>query len=541
MNQETHKIIKSHKYWRIWEMIPGILSLCFLIFPIIFSIIQPVWVAVFITLYATMWLFKSLRLTTNLTMSYLRSQKFAKTDWMKLISYWDAPKKLEYDLRAIEKRGIEDKKYYRTLLDLREQIGIIKRAGQYKKSDEIINAVIYMTYKESYELIREAIKSYAEGVYPSEKIIIVFSGEERDKENALNIANKIKDEFGRRFMDFIITIHPYGLPNEIPGKSSNATWAAKILQKYLDEKNIKYENVIISNFDADTVTHKNYFAELTYTYLKTLNRERQTYQPRHFYHNNIWSVPILIRLIVLGFTFCEMAEANDLKTYKAFSSRSMGMQLAIDTDFWDPMVIPEDSRQHWTAYFLKDGKYHVVLIESPIYMDAVSTSKYFDTFKEQYIQLRRWAYGACDLPFVVFNMLANKKIPLFMKIYQIAYLMESHLMWATAPIILTFTGWLPGMLNASFRTTVMAYKMPGVVSYLLTFAGIGVVVYAIITFTIIPRPRKHITWKYISLLFQWLFVPLASIFLSSIPALEAQMRLLFNKKLEYKVSPKVRK
>ncbi len=44
-----------------------------------------------------------------------------------------------------------------------------------------------------------------------------------------------------------------------------------------------------------------------------------------------------------------------------------------------------------------------------------------------------------------------------------------------------------------------------------------------------------------SLFFQWLLVPLSSIFLSAIPAIEAQTRLMFNKRLEYQVTPKSRK
>lgn len=535
------QLIKSHKYWRFLEMLPGMITISLLALPILLSIIKPSWVAVFITLYATMWLFKSLKLTTNLTISYIRSKKAGKIDWMQLIDYSDSPQKLEYDLATMEKHKAKDEKKYHLLRGLREKIGIIQRANQYKKSSEIIHAVIYVTYKESYELIRESIKSYTDSIYPSKKIIIVFSGEEKDQKNAHAIAEKIKSEFGRCFMDFIITIHPFGLPNEIPGKSSNATWAAKTLQKYLDEKNIAYENVVLSNFDADTITHKNYFAELTYLYLTTLDRENKTYQPRHFYHNNIWGIPLLIRVTVLGFTFWEMAESNNLTTYKNFSSRSMGMQLAINTDFWDPMILPEDSRQYWTAYFLEDGNHKIIRIESPVYMDAVSAVSYRETFREQYKQLRRWAYGVCDMPFVILNMAANKKISFLKKIHRVSFLFEDHIMWATAPIILTFTGWLPGMLNPAFRDTVMAYNLPSVISVLLTVASVGIISCAIITFIIIPRPHNRITLRYLSLLFQWLFIPLSSIILSAIPAIESQMRLLFGKKLEYQVAPKVRK
>ena len=36
----------------------------------------------------------------------------------------------------------------------------------------------------------------------------------------------------------------------------------------------------------------------------------------------------------------------------------------------------------------------------PIYQDAVLSSTYVKTLKAQFIQLRRWAYGASDVPYV---------------------------------------------------------------------------------------------------------------------------------------------
>ena len=50
-------------------------------------------------------------------------------------------------------------------------------------------------------------------------------------------------------------------------KASNTTYAAKYLKKYLEEKNIPLERVILSNFDCDTCVHPEYFAALTFRYI----------------------------------------------------------------------------------------------------------------------------------------------------------------------------------------------------------------------------------------------------------------------------------
>jgi len=77
-------------------------------------------------------------------------------------------------------------------------------------------------------------------------------------------------------------------------------------------------------------------------------------------------------------------------------------------------------------------------------------------------------------------------------------------------------------------------------SNLLTFSSTGIIVCALISLNLIPySPKKG--WKgQISLMLQWLLIPIVSLFLSAVPALDAQTRLMFGKYLEYKVTQKSR-
>ncbi len=544
---QKHELIRKHPLWRTLEIVPGAVSWMAMILPVIFSAIAPVAAASIMIVYTVTWFFRSMKLSYNLYRSTILVKNALNTDWEKMLNFNDHPEKIDYEierLHDLQNKNGKDKKLKQEIMELcqlRAGIHHLQKTGQYKKSRDIIHAIIYVTYKESFEIIRESIKSYVSGAYNPNRMILVFAGEESDETNVRHLSERIKKEFGGKFMHTMTTIHPKNTPGEIRGKSSNATHAAKQLKQYLDNQRIDYEDVIVSNFDADTVVHPYYFSELTFKYLTADRRTEKGYQPTHMFHNNIWDVPMAQRIVALGCTFWRMAESMEKDKYKSFSSRSIGFKTVVEVDYWDPSIIPEDSRQYWTAYTIYDGRHSLIPIYSPVYMDAVLSETYVKTFQSQYSQLRRWAWGVCDFPFVALNLWYNKNIKTSKKVYLIADFLKNSLLWATGPLLITFMGFLPGLLNAGFRDTVLAYNLPQIMSNILTLASGGIVMCAIISLNLVPYNPKKGVWGMVSLCIQWLFVPIVSIVLSSIPAIDAQTRLMLGKYLEYKVTKKARK
>lgn len=536
---KTERLIRKHPLWRFLEVIPGLIVWLAIITPLILSYTAPEWVATFVIVYTVVWLFRSIKLSINLYRSYRLSREALATDWNRMIRLNDSPDKIDYELRRVNQET-DPKKYFR-LFHLKNTIKTLQQNKEWKKSRNIYHAIVFVTYKESYELIRESIRSYANSTFPSSRMILVLAGEEADKENFQKLAKKIEKEFGKRFAHFMTTIHPKNVPGEIRGKSSNATYAAKQLKKYIDKKKLRYENVILSNFDADTVTHPQYFSELTFKYLTTDRRTEKAYQPTHLFHNNIWDVPVMIRMVAQSCSYWRMAESMEKSKYKSFSSRSLSFQTVLDVNYWDPAVIPEDSRQYWTAYTIYDGRHSLVPIFSPVYMDAVLSETYAKTFRSQYNQLRRWAWGVCDFPFVVLNLWYHPKISWSTKIYQIYEFLKNSFFWATGPILITFMGFLPGLINPAFRETVLAYNVPRVMSDMLTFASGGIIMCALISIALVPYNPKRKFWGQLALIGQWLLIPVVSIILSAVPAIDAQTRLMFGNYLEYKVTEKARR
>jgi hypothetical protein len=532
-------LIRKHKLWRLLEIVPGALAWGVIILTFILSVLAPNFVASFVIAYTIIWLFRSVKMSVNLYRGYRMTSQALQTDWRKMIDFNDHPEKIAYELKQINQE--EDPKKYFKLLNLHGQIKNLQETGQWKKSKDIWHAIIFVTYKEPYEVIRESVKSYVSSQYPASRIFFIMAGEENDRENFLHTAEKIKKEFGHKFLHYEITIHPKNIPGEIMGKSANATWAGKELKKLIDQKKIPYDNFMVSNFDADTVVHPYYFTELTFKYLTADARHEKGYQPTPMFHNNIWDVPAMVRLVAQGCTFWRMAESMEKDRYKSFSSRSLSFRTILDVNYWDASVIPEDSRQFWTAYAIYDGRHRLIPIYSPIYMDAVLSDTYLKTFKSQYNQLRRWAWGVCDFPFVTLNLWYHPRIKLGEKIHRIFDFLENAFFWATGPILLTFTGFIPGIVNPGFRDTVLAYNLPKVMSDILTWASAGIIMCAIISLSVVPYDAKKGFWGRLMLCLQWILVPIVSVILSAIPAMDAQTRLMFGKYLEYKVTQKVRK
>lgn len=493
-------LYQSKTFYRLTELIPGALTWTALLLPIFFSLKFPSFVAYFIIFFDFYWLGKSLFYTVNIVKSYMAMRKAMAKNWI-----------LE----------CENLKPFRR--DFRE----------------IYQAIILVTYKEPLELLRRSISSYVDAAYPKNRKILIFATEERDKKNATDLFRKLKKEFGSDFLIFEQTVHPKDLPGEIACKSANATWAAKRLRQICVERGIAVEDVIVHNFDADTRVHPQYFAHCAYKFLTIPDPYKTSLQPIHLYSNNIWYVPSLIRMVAFGSTFVLMADCQRPRRFRNFSSRSNCFKTIIDIGYWTTCAIPEDSRQYYDSLFVFHGNHRVEPLFVPVYMDAALAETYWETFKNQYLQLRRWAWGCTDIPYLIKRSIEDRSLSFWFKLNHILRLIEWHFSWATAPIFITFVGWLPLLLHPTFKNTVLGYSLPQTTSGILTLAMVGLLVSILFSLLMLPpRPKDVIKAKRIAMLLQWCLFPVVSILLSSLPAIDAQTRLLLGKYLEYRVTVK---
>src|SRR4029077_13040486 len=128
----------------------------------------------------------------------------------------------------------------------------------------------------------------------------------------------------------------------------------------LKEMGIGVDQVIVSNFDSDTVIHPQYFAKVTYEFLLSDDPYHRSYQPIALYNNNIWDSPAFIRVVSVSNSFFQFTESSRPDRLRTFSSHSMTLKALRDVGFWKKDIINEDGYIFWQCYLHYEGDYRVV-------------------------------------------------------------------------------------------------------------------------------------------------------------------------------------
>ncbi|MFA7309107.1 MAG: hypothetical protein WC045_03500 [Patescibacteria group bacterium] len=526
---------------RLLEIVPGAVTWMVLCTPFILGLYTPRYLAYFVIFFDLYWLIKAMYMGGFLISSHIHMERDKRINWFdRCQALLDLPRAIEEKKAELATVGFLHKKKIRE--ELSELVVLQDQEPNYlKRWDQIYHLVLLPHYKDEYQIIRSAVASCAHGNFPSQKMIIVIALEEREEGEAkFEKVKKIQEEFGDYFYDIFYTLHA-DAPNEIKGKSANIKWAGKVIQKYIDEKGIPYDDIMVSAFDGDTRVSSEYFGCLTYKYLITPERTKRTYQPIPLFNNNIWEVPFLVRLVSFGSSFWQMIESCRPYRLINFSSQAMSLRTLVDIDFWDEKIVSEDSRQYYRAFFRYHGNHQAIPLFTPVNMDAVLGNSLWQTFKYQYYQKRRWAWGVENFPYLVLESMAHPEIVFWKKFILVWRIFIGSVEWSTASLLIAFAGWLPILLNADFRDSVLAYNLPIIARNILMATWIGIFASTYISLKLVPpRPKNYPKAKAIEMIVQWIFVPITAIFFGSIPAIDAQTRMMLGGRfrLGFWVTPK---
>jgi hypothetical protein len=498
--------------YRFFEILPGALSWLLLFMPIILSFISVTAVVFFILAYILIYFTRTMAYNMRALYGYRTMKQHMRLDWRTL-------------LEEVQTGKVSDKQVERPAWH-HENLGRLQERSNRIKPHDVVHAIIIASVNETREILEPTLQSVLDSDYDCKNVILVMAYEGRAGELAENRVHELLKEYGGKFKHAMAVKHPFGIPGEIIGKGGNVTFAGRELQKYLEKQKIDPAKVIVTTLDADNRPDKLYLPALTYLYCIAPDPLRASYQPLAMFTNNIWDAPTLMRVIATGNNLFYIVLTQRPHLERNFSAHAQSMQALIDMDFWSVRTIVEDGHHFWRSYFRFDGDYRVYPIAVPIYQDAVLAQGYWKTLKAQFIQLRRWTYGASDIAYIASKgFLTKNNIPRLNVWAKFLRTLEAHVTWASGAVLITFAAFIPAFLHPQ---SFAANELPLIVSRIQQIGLIGLFASLYVSMrTLPPRPARYRRHRSVLMLVQWVLLPVTSICYGSAAAFYSQTRLMF--------------
>ena len=511
---------RSLKY-RLFEMLPASLSYGALILLVVLSLVSPILAAIYLLLVIVTLLVKSIGIAIHTIQGSKNLEAAKKVDWHQRLADLENPIESYNKVRPARLKGFDAYIHVDNLRLMSADPDAFPRPSQ------LYNAVIIATLNESYDVLAPTIESVINNTYDNNKIIFTLAYEERGGEAIKHTALRLQKEFGDKFYVFHLVEHPKDLPDEVVGKGANITYAGLYLKKWLAKEGIASKNVIMTTLDSDNRPHHTYFDYVTYEYIVHEDRKHLSFQPISLFMSNIWDAPAPMRVIATGNSFWNIISSMRPHTLRNFASHSQPMDALEEMGFWSVRTIVEDGHQYWRSYFYFGGNYSVLPIFVPIYQDAVLSDTYVKTLKAQFVQLRRWAYGASDVPYVATRLFArDRNVPLMGGTARLLRLIDGHVTLASVSLLVAFGGWVPLFINSEAARSIPAHQLPEVVSMIQQVALVGLFITVFFSFKMLPpRPERYKKRRNFFMVAQWVLMPVTAIFYSAISALYSQGRL----------------
>lgn len=487
---------------RFLEIMPGALTWIALISPLLLSFVLPFAVAYLIIIADVYWLINALKIAVLTYIGYQKLEYAKKQNWLE---------KLETDFP--------------------------------KQWEDYYHLIVLPVYKEGLEVLIPAFDAVASSVYPKNKIFLGVGFEQKSDPEKVAEASKYLQQLGKKLGGTFVTVHPFGLPGEIPGPGTNRNWMINNAVTEFKKLGIKPEQVFVTTLDADFVIHEQFLAGALHKYLSLPAdiRDKRSFTGSFLYYNNYWQAPTAMRLIATGTGFWQLAEMVGSDKYFNFSSLSINMKSLLEIGLWIPDKVNDDSGFYWKAYYHFKGDYSVVPHFLPISADAVLDVSMLKTIQNQYLQLKRWAYGVEHVPFIVTQYFKSDEVDFWNKTDKIIFKMWGDLRWGTLALFVTFAGLLIPVVNPNYTQSAVAYNLPVVSSWIMTaaFFGLFATVY-VHEKTVPPRPKNWGILKRFWSFIQWILLPVIMVTITTLPAIDAQTSLMLGRYLEFRTTNKAR-
>lgn len=519
---------KRKPLYRFLEILPGALSYLAVILLFVLSWINPMLGAIYCLIIIATTLVKAVGTAFRTVQGYKVMKRAEAVDWAKRLEELGDPHDAFERLRD---RSSDSYDFAQHVQNLRMLSAVEGKSEP--KPRNVYHAVIMTAYNEGLEILVPSVEAVRDTTFPNERIIFVLAYEERGGEAMEQNAQELRKMFRGTFNKFLLVKHPDGLKGEIVGKGPNLAYAGKQLAEFVEKQRIPKENVVVTSLDSDNRMHPKYLDYVAYEFLVRPERQHCSYQPVSIFTNNIWDAAAPMRVIAISNSFFNIISTMRPHLLKNFASHSQPLAALEAMDFWSKRTIVEDGHQYWRSLFYFEGKYEVVPIRVPIYQDAVIAETFWGTLKAQFIQVRRWDYGASDVAYVGSYLFSKEcKVPFVSLFPKFIRLLDSHVTLAIMAPLVAFGGWVPMLMNLSSRGAI-AFNLPNVVGMIQTIAMIGLIITVFTSLQMLPKRPEHYKRKHtFSMVVQWVLMPVVAIVYQSAAAFYAQTRLMLGNYME---------
>jgi cellulose synthase/poly-beta-1,6-N-acetylglucosamine synthase-like glycosyltransferase len=407
--------------------------------------------------------------------------------------------------------------------------------------DHVHHVVIITSYQEPPAVLERTLECLAGQYRAAESVSVVLALEEREPDGAAK-GQRLMAAFDGRFANFLVTRHPGGLPDEIPGKASNERWAAQVARQVLvEERGLPLERMTVTSCDADALLHPLYFAEVSRLFVQDPDRFAHFWHAPFLFDNNIWHVAGPVRLLTIFNNVLHLSDlANPFVASTPRSVYTLSFRLAQEMGYWDPMVIAEDSHSLLRAYFATGGRSRIVPVFLPTTGDAITGVGYFDALKNYYRQHVRHGWGCQDTGYIL-QQWQNQPAPPFGS--TLAYFLQTlqdNSIYATVGLILS-VAWVGQILQTGHIFWSLLDLAPQTLLFIL-LGVVGMCSSSLSWLAEYARSRRMARgWRSALMLRDlaaWLLLPVLTMALAAMPIVHANTKLLFGSPLGYWPTPK---
>ncbi|MDQ3810110.1 MAG: glycosyltransferase family 2 protein, partial [Chloroflexota bacterium] len=362
---------------RVLEILPPALAWLAITAPIWASLIAPQILGTFLVAFSAYWLWRSLEFSVGLMLGMWRLRRDRRRDWL--------------------------------------------AAGRRRSGfGRIHHVVMIPTYRESEDVLAASLECLARQTLPLERVAVVLAFEARDP-LARQRAARLTQAFGHRFANCLVTLHP-DLPGEVKGKSSNLAWAASRVEKELIATGrLDRRGLVVTVLDADSRLDPQYLAALGHEVLAHPHGRLHVYQPAILFYANHDRLPLALRAVSSVFSLYSLARLAASHRLVPQSTYSLTWWAARRVHFWDADVVPEDSHMFFKVWLHLGQRVRAHAIYLPVLADAAEGASVAETARTTYLQIRRWAWGVSDVPYVALRALRAHHIPSHLRLARVGW------------------------------------------------------------------------------------------------------------------------